>query len=364
MDQHCEMILEEYDSKRYIYERIQRIVVKELHQYVDDFKTIVNSIEARIKERNSLIGKLELKGYKYQTLADITDIFGARIVTFYMDEVDKYATKIESTFNIDWENTIDKRKMHIDQFGYMSLHYICRIPESLYSDPECPELNQVRFEIQIRSILQHTWAAIQHDIGYKSDLEIPREYLRALNRLAGLLELADESFYQIRSKIEDYRRRVKQVVNKGKFEDIELNGDSFSAYIENGGFSELNKKIATIGNMEIEEISLDRFLPVFKALGFKMLKEVDDFAKEYFDLAYKFAVRQFAGKDIDIISSVTGPLDLCVVYILSKEMGEPIIKLLLDKVYGERKANERLARNLTNIGRSMGIIKNGDDIDE
>ncbi len=366
MDQHCEMILREYKEKYHLYEKLNRIVLAELNRVVESFKTIVESVESRIKAEDSLAGKLELKGYKYQSLFDITDIYGARIVTFYMDEVDKYAAKIESTFDIDWENSIDKRKMHqIDQFGYMSLHYICKIPTDLYYDPDYPEINDIKFEIQIRSILQHTWAAIQHDIGYKTDVEIPKEYLRSMNRLAGLLELADVSFYQLRNQIDEYRRSIKRVVKNGKIDDIELNGDSFNAYIKTGCFDTLNEKIATIGNMEIENVSLMNFLSVFKALGFKTLKQLDDFYKEYFDLAYEFSVRQFDGKDIDIISSVAGPLALCVVYILSNDMGESVVRLLLDSIYGKRKINERTAARLTRIGRSMGLVKSGDEnIDE
>ncbi len=365
MDLHSEMILNEYRENKAVFEQIKRIVVEQLHGYVADFGILVNSVEARVKTEKSLAGKLELKGSKYSSLSDITDICGARIVTFYSDEVDKFAAKVESNFDIDWDNTIDKRKMHnVDQFGYMSLHYICKIPKEMYYDPNNPKINEYRFEIQLRSILQHAWASVQHDTGYKSDVEIPKEYYRILSRLAGLLEIADEEFCQFRNSIEDYRRRVKQIVSNGKFDEVELNGDSFKAYLDNGGFEKLNKRIATIGNMEIEEVSVRNFLQVFKSFGFKTLKDLDDFAKKYAELAYEFSVRQFAGKDIDIITSAAGLLALCVVYIFEKGMGETIVKYLLDTLYGPRKSNEKMAKRLTQIGCSMGLIKIGDDVIE
>ncbi len=362
MDQHSEDLLEQYRNNLKNYGIIKNIVLTMLKQYVNDFGTIVNCVESRIKTEDSLIGKLERKGSKYQTIDDITDIVGARVVTFYMDEVDKFAAKIESNFSIDWENSIDKRKMHnVDQFGYMSLHYICSIPKSMYYDPDNPKINEIKFEIQVRSILQHAWATIQHDAGYKTDVEIPKEYLRTFSRLAGLLEIADDAFCQLRNSIEDYRRRVRQVVKDGTLEDIELNGDSYKAYIENGGFTKLNKHIATIGNMEIEEVPLDNFLIVFKSFGFKTLKELDDFIRDYSDLAYEFSIRQFDGKDIDIITSITGPLALCVVFIVAKDMGESSVKMLLDTVYGERKINQKNASKLTKIAKSMGISTSGDE---
>ena len=362
MDLHCEMILEQYRSKLDIFEKIKDIALGELHKYVEEFGTIINSVEGRVKAEKSLEGKLELKGYKYQTIYDITDIVGTRVVTFYNDEVDKFAAKIEKNFDVDWDNSIDKRKMHnIDQFGYMSLHYICRIPKKLYYDEEHPEINQIRFEVQLRSILQHAWAAVQHDTGYKTDVEIPKEYQRSLSRLAGLLEIVDESFCNLRNSIDDYRRRVKQVIKSGKFEELELNGDSYTAYLENGVFEALNKRISTIQNMEIEEVSLKAFLRVFKAFGFNTLKDLDDFVKEYSDLAYEFSVRQFSGRDLDIMTTATGPLALCVVYVLSKDMGEAVIKRILDFVYGPRNMNARVAARLTKIGRTMGLVKVGDD---
>ena len=358
MDSHVTQLLEEYKSNLPIYEEIQKIVIDKLNEFSVDFNTLINSITSRIKAEDSLQKKLELKGNKYQTILDVTDIVGARIVTFYADDIDKFAAKIEQTFDIDFDNSIDKRKLfNIDQFGYMSVHYICTIPKEMYFDKDHPEINEIRFEIQIRSVLQHAWATIEHDTGYKSDVEIPKEYLRALNRLASLLELADESFCEIRNSLEDYRRRVRQVVSSGNFADVDLNIDTLNMYIENGGFQVLNKRIATINNMEIQDANINIFLNVFKAFRFKTLKDLDDFIKDYSDLAYEFSIRQFDGKDIDIITSIAGPLSLSIVFIAKNGMGEPIVNRLLDLVYGERKSNVKQASKLMQICRSMGLTK-------
>ena len=359
MDIHSELLLEQYKENLPTYKELLKVLKKKLEQFVKDFGVLVNSVEGRVKTLESLTRKLELKGSKYQSINDVTDIVGARVVTFYADEVDKFAAKIEQSFNIDWENTVDKRKIYnVDQFGYMSLHYVCTMPKEMYYDEKFPLMNELKIEIQIRSVLQHTWASIEHDTGYKSDIEIPKEYFRALNRLASLLELADESFCEIRNSLEDYRRRVRQVVNNGKLDEVELNGDSFKAYIEHDGFMALNRRISTINNMEVQDVSLDEFLKVFKAFGFKTLKDLDDFVKEYFDLAYEFSIRQFDGKDIDIISTAAGPIALCVTYIISKDMGVNVVQKFLDTIYGVRKSNEKLAIRLTNIGRSMGLDQN------
>lgn len=358
MDLHSQMILEEYESSLESYKIIKDIAVAQLKGFVDSFKMVVNSIEARVKTKPSLTGKLELKGYKYKTIYDITDIVGARVVTFYADEVDIIASKVTSTFDIDWENSIDKRKIYkIDQFGYMSLHYICSIPESLYKDEKHPEINKIKFEIQIRSVLQHCWATIYHDTGYKNDVEVPKEYLRQLNRLAGILEMADESFKNIRTSLNDYRRRIKSIVDSGDFNEVELTGDAYHHYISSGALNDLTKKIASINNMEVEEVSLRNYLPIFKTFGFQTLKDLDDFVKNNAEYAYRLAIYQFKDTDIDIITSATPIQNLCFVHVMQCGYGEGGLSMLLTSIFGERKSNASYAKKLYSYGKNMGIVK-------
>ena len=264
MDLHSQIILDEYREALPVFGRMQTEVQAKLRDALDRNGIIVTTIETRIKTEESLAGKLALKGAKYTSLSDITDILGGRIVTFYTDDVDRIAAIAEQLFDIDWDNSVDKRKLHqIDSFGYNSLHYICRLPGYDY-----------RFELQLRTTLQHAWASINHDTGYKSGVEIPREYIRRINRLAGLLEMADDEFSRIRIEINDYRRRVTQLVQNGKLDDVLLDGDTFRSYLQARPLDALNKRIAAINQAEIQEAPLIRYLRVLKALGCKTLGDV------------------------------------------------------------------------------------------
>ena len=303
LDLNSEMILDEYRAKQPVFERLKTVVEEQLRRCLDESNILVAGLEARIKTEKSLSGKLELKGYKYHTLDDITDILGARIITFYSDEVDIISALAEKIFDIDWENSVDKRKMlETDRFGYLSLHYVCRVPESLYKDPAMPELNQIRFELQMRSTLQHVWANMYHDMGYKSEVEIPVEYQRNMSRLAGMLELVDEQFSIIRREINDYRRNVQSLVASGNFNEVPLNGDTFRSYLELKPFNRLAEKIASINQAELYEDSLMPYYKVFYLLGMRTIGDIERLKNDYKTAAFQLASLQLAGTGLDIVA--------------------------------------------------------------
>ena len=345
MDLHCEMILEEYREQLPVFEKMQAEVLRVLREALDRSGLIVTAIEARIKTEQSLSGKLALKGHKYATLSDITDILGARIITFYTDDVDRIAAMAEQLFEIDWENSVDKRMLHqLDSFGYNSLHYICKLPAYDF-----------RFELQLRTTLQHAWASINHDIGYKTGVEIPREYLRRINRLAGILEMADDEFSRIRSEITDYRRRVQALVQNGKLDDVLLDGDTFSSYLQSRPFEALNKRIAAINQAEIQEVPLNRYLRVFHALGCKTLGDVQRLVKKYEEAAYRLARHQLGNTDLDIISSAVGVQNICIVCILETGGGKIGLERFFDAVNGHNTQNAAIAEMTFNLAKSIQL---------
>lgn len=345
MDLHSEIILEEYRSQLPVFEKMQAQVMQKLEDALGRSGIIVTAITSRIKTEESLKGKLALKGQKYRSLSDITDILGARIITFYTDDVDRIAAIAEQLFDIDWANTVDKRKIHeTDSFGYSSLHYICRLPGYEY-----------RFELQLRTTLQHAWASINHDIGYKTGVEIPREYLRQINRLAGILEMADDEFSRIRTEITDYRRRVQTLVKNGKLDDVQLDGDTFSSYLQAKPFDALNRRIAAINQAEIQEVSLAAYLRVFIALGCKTLGDVDRMRKQYTEDAYRLARHQLGTTDLDIIASSVGIQNICIVCILASGGGKIGLTRLFNALNGENEQNELLAEMTFDLAKNIQL---------
>ena len=346
LDPHCRAILQEYEDNLPRFREVEAQVRDTLRRTLQDAGLAVAAIESRVKGYDSLAGKLELKGHKYKSLANLTDILGLRVITFYVDDVDKVASAVERLFTIDWENSVDKRKIHeIDSFGYLSLHYICSIPDFPY-----------RFEIQMRTLLQHAWANMDHDTGYKSGVEIPRRYLRNMSRLAGMLELVDDEFSKIRIELTDYRRRVQALVRSGNLDEVPIDGDTFRSYMDLNPFAQLNKRIASMNQAEIQDVSLMPYLSVFKSIGLKTLGDIDRMIKDFSEGAYQIACYQIGLTDLDIISSSIGPQDLCIAYILKNGGGKAGIKHMFDLLNGESGNNDMMAEMLLEQSKDLPFM--------
>ena len=295
----------------------------------------INAFERRIKDEESLRGKLEKKGYKYKTIYDVTDLVGIRVVTYYTDDVDKVAAIAKRTFDVDWRNSVDKRKHQLDSFGYLSLHYICFMKEG--------PLRKIPFEIQMRTALQHVWSAIEHDIGYKGAVKLPPEFIRQFGRLAGMLEMADNEFSRLRTTMSEYRRQVQTFVRSGQFCEVSLSAESFQQYLELRPFDRLNQRIAAVNQAEIFPAPMDVFLPVLENFRFNNLGDVQQFIDENSDDAYQLALSQLAVTDLDILSESIGLQNLCLVHVLKQGGGLFGIKAIFDIVNGEQPSNTFLA---------------------
>jgi ppGpp synthetase/RelA/SpoT-type nucleotidyltranferase len=317
-----------------------------MHNALQEQGIYVTAMEHRVKTEQSLAGKLELKGAKYKTIEDVTDLVGLRVITFYTDEVDKVAAIAKRVFDIDWQESVDKRKHQLNAFGYNSLHYICRL-----------KTGGLRFELQMRTALQHVWSTIEHDIGYKGDVQLPPEFRRQFSRLAGMLELADDEFSRLRSTITDYRRKIQSLVKSGRLDDVALSNDSFRSFVELNPFDRLNNRIAAVNQAEIYPVSMMPYLPLLESFGMETLGDVQRFIEDNSEDAYLLALSQLAVTDLDILSSSTALQYLCVVYVLKNYGGRKDLKFIYDTINGKNDANEILADMILEQAKSLAFMQ-------
>ena len=329
LDAHGELLLRQYRELLPTLQKLADEASQLLRHALREQGIYITAMENRVKTEKSLTGKLELKGAKYKSIDDITDLVGLRVITFYTDEVDKVAAIAKRVFDIDWKESVDKRKLHdLDAFGYNSLHYICRL-----------KTGGPRFELQMRTALQHVWSTIEHDTGYKGDVKIPQEYKRQFSRLAGMLELIDDEFSRLRTTLTDYRRQVQSLVASGKLDDVALDTENFRSYMKLRPFDRLNKRIAAVNQAEIYPTPLISFIPVLKSFGFNTLGDVQQFILNNSEEAYQLAVSQLAFTDLDILSENVGLLNLCIVYVLKNGGGLTGLKRVFTMLFGEQNNN-------------------------
>jgi hypothetical protein len=138
---------------------------------------------------------------------------------------------LEREFEIDPENSMDKAQiLASDQFGYRSVHYIARLTPARSKLIEWRLYSQIPAEFQVRTSLQHAWAAVSHKLDYKSVQEGPAPMRRKLFRLSALFELADEEFAALRDQREATLTAYREDVKQGRLEDVPIDTSSLAAY--------------------------------------------------------------------------------------------------------------------------------------
>ena len=354
LDPHGAQLLEQYHQRLPQLKLLEQQVVQLLTQALSRQDISLSSLEHRIKTEPSLIGKLERKGQKYQDINQITDLLGIRIVTFFTDDVDRVAAFVKEIFEVDWKESVDKRKSHeLTSFGYNSLHYICHLRKDATTTDG---LSDIPFEIQMRTMLQHAWSAMEHDIGYKGFVRLPGEYLRQFSRLAGMLELADDEFSRLRTTMNKYRRDVQRLVTSGHLDEVPLNNDTFRDYLQTHPFNRLNERIAAVNQAEIISASLLPFCPVLESFGLETLGNVAAFIQDNLEDAYQLALAQLATTDIDIISEYVGVQNLCFVHVLKNGGGRAGIKRVYDIIFGEQDKNAFAADRIMKQAMSLPFM--------
>jgi putative GTP pyrophosphokinase len=174
----------------------------------------IHTTECRAKDIQSFrkkCAKTENTGrLRYEKPLDqITDLAGVRIIVFMRESVDIVCEKIGEILEIIEIEDVGERVYLQGKFGYQSKHLLIRIGADRSDLFDYKEFAGLTCEIQVRTILQHAWAEMEHDIQYKSDDEIPLDLKKRFSALAGLLELADREFQNIQRDSRNLRQTVR-----------------------------------------------------------------------------------------------------------------------------------------------------------
>ena len=153
----------------------------------------VEHLMSRIKSEESMREKCRRKGFEETTESALTKIFdavGIRVVCAFISDVYVIRDHLVQLTNCELVREKDYIKRAKDN-GYRSYHMILKVWGAVY------------VEIQLRTISQDTWAALEHHLYYKKEKMVDDVLIEAeLKRCADELASTDLSMQTIRDMIQ------------------------------------------------------------------------------------------------------------------------------------------------------------------
>ena len=283
MQNNLEKIIKQYHDNQDIYYSLKHDIEDIFQRIIQTHHFRISNLAIRIKSEDALIKKIIYKN-RYHDINDITDVVACRVITLFENDVDALYDCIKDNFEIIEYN--DKRKKNYEDridFGYNSLHLLIKFTDERCSLIEYADYKDIVFELQIRTTLQHSWAEIEHGLGYKSQYEIPKDIRRRLTRLSASLELLDEEFVNIDRAVKEYNRGI---VHLEKVLKTDINVNSLIQYINtspriNEILSNLHDEYHYQFERDSELISQSRLIQRFHYMGYSYIHELDDFVNHH-----------------------------------------------------------------------------------
>jgi putative GTP pyrophosphokinase len=272
-ESHRKQAVEQYAKKRKLYEEFAWEIENILTEAIDTRNIKINVIQSRAKDEKSFGKKAmtadeqnpEKPKYK-NPMSDITDLAGVRVITFFPSTVAEVCQLIQEEFEIIERVDHTASAEREQRLGYLSVHYLVRLGDNRKGLSEYRKFNELIAEIQVRTILQHAWAEIEHDIRYKSTSTIPQAISRRFMTLAGLLEIADREFEAIQKEDASIRANARTLIEEKRLNEVEITPDALRSYLD----------VRLGSDDRISDYTYDWTARILRNLGFQNLGEVDE----------------------------------------------------------------------------------------
>ena len=159
---------------------------------VDRVAVRAKSVDRFVKKATSVVdGRLKYS----DPLSQIQDQIGARIVTFYLADVEAVAGRIRKYLNpIEIKTLVPDSE---SEFGYFGQHFILLLPSDVSATVADPHLLPPFFELQVKTLFQHAWAEANHDLAYKPEHQLSTDQKRKVAFTAAQSWGADMIFEEL-----------------------------------------------------------------------------------------------------------------------------------------------------------------------
>jgi ppGpp synthetase/RelA/SpoT-type nucleotidyltranferase len=269
-----------YLKRQEFYQRFAEVVRRIVEESIKRQDIKVHSVQHRAKSPSSFGAKaaqpseISPLALKYTApFEQITDLVGVRVIAYFPSTLAALDVIMAEEFEIRERSDKGAELLEENKFGYQSIHYLVTLGAKRATLPEYAPFANCVAEIQVRTILQHAWAEIEHDIQYKSESVIPAEIRRRFMCLAGVLEIADREFQAIQDADLRLKEEARAHVEGGQLDKVEITPDSLKAF--------LDKAIGSDGR--ISEFSYNWTARLLKKLGFRTLEQVEKCIRGYDD---------------------------------------------------------------------------------
>ena len=158
----------------------------------------IQMIKSRVKKPLSILEKLKRRGYpvSVQSVAEnLYDVAGIRVICSFIDDIYVVAEMLARQDDVNVlmvKDYIRCPKVN----GYRSYHMIIEIPV-FFSDRK----EKMRVEVQIRTMAMDFWASLEHQLRYKSDVEIPEHVSDDLKKCADVIAETDQEMQRIAKEL-------------------------------------------------------------------------------------------------------------------------------------------------------------------
>ncbi|MDL0109452.1 hypothetical protein NYG95_06250 [Campylobacter felis] len=281
-------VLEQYKKDVSIYKSFESILRAYIDALIDKavkegkLDKNVAETQSRTKTPESFEGKINRddKRLKYSNpLKEVTDLVGVKILlTSIKDSQIVYEIlRAELREQIDEENSIDKTQELREQrkFGYLGKHLVISYSPKMLNvvskqdlDINEEKLEGLKAEIQIKTLLQHVWAEVEHKARYKAGEELSADKKRYFDRLAALIEVADDLFKDLIDESERINQEAQAIITqeqeksqffeknenqslekKEKIKSVSLDSTTVLLFLKNERVKEKFKKLENIDLM-------------------------------------------------------------------------------------------------------------------
>lgn len=182
-------ILAEYKIKRPVYEEFGTAV----HKLVDLFLKesgykyqLMYRTKAPERLREKLIRKAG-QGVMYERLGDVEDLVGLRVVFYSESDKDRFVKEIKK--EIGEAIRIEEKG---GKTGYKATHLIVAFGPKRLQLSEYKHFEGLKSEVQVTTMLRHSWAEIEHDLIYKDITGLrekdPQKFAVLEEKLEGIME--------------------------------------------------------------------------------------------------------------------------------------------------------------------------------